>query len=130
MLWKCERFGLRVAHPLDDRQPAAFQQPGGVSQRGVQSHVVVDLEQLPGGQAQVLAVPGVALIPVGDDGVDAVVAPVELDDHQDAAVALGPGGAGRLREEAGDGRGQGQQGGRVQEVAAGKHGNTSSGEEE
>ena len=46
-------------------------------------------------QPERLAVPGVALVAEGDDGVDPVVAAVELDDDQDAAVALGLGGAGR-----------------------------------
>ena len=47
---------------------------------------------------------GVALVGERDDGVDAVVAAVELHDHQHPAVALRHGRAGRAGQEAGDGR--------------------------
>jgi hypothetical protein len=56
---------------------------------------------------------GVALVLEGNDGVDAVVAAVELDDDEDAAVALRRGGAGRLHQEGRHGRGQGHQGRRA-----------------
>src|SRR5262245_18070017 len=70
------------------------------------------------------AVFGVALVGEGDDGVDAVVAAVELDDDQDAAVALRLGGAGSLGQEAGDGGSQGEQGRSLEKIAACQgHGN-------
>ncbi len=65
---------------------------------------IVDLVQLIGGQAEGLAAPGVALVLVGDDRVDAVVAAVELDDDQDAAVLQRRGGPCRRGEEPGYGR--------------------------
>ena len=59
-----------------------------------------------GRQAKVAAVLRVALVLVGDDGVDPVVAAVELNDDQDSRVSFRLGSAGGPGEEAGDGRGQ------------------------
>jgi len=58
----------------------------------------------------------------GDDGVDAVVAPVQFHDHQHPAVALRHGGPSGSGQEAGDGWGQGEKGRVLQEIATGKHG--------
>ena len=53
--------------------------------------------------------PGVPIVLERDDGVDAVVAAVELHDDQDAAILLGAGGVRRARQEAGQRRRQGDQ---------------------
>ena len=91
---------------------------------GVQADPVIDLHEPVLRQPQAPAVLGVALVGEGDDGVDAVVAAVELDHDQHPAVTGWAGGAGRLRQEGGHGRGQGEQGGAFQEVAAGRHGSS------
>jgi len=56
----------------------------------VQGEAVVELVQLGGGLLQLGPVLFVVVVLEGDDGVEAVVAAVELDDDQDVAgVALG-----------------------------------------
>ena len=67
----------------------------------MQADLAVDLDQPLLGQAERLAVLRVPLVLERDDRIDAVVAAVELDDDQDAAVFLRAGGARRARQEAG-----------------------------
>ena len=92
---------IRIANSLHDRELAPFEKLGGAGQARMQAYRVADLEQAVGGEPQGLAVLGVAVILVRDDRVDAVVAAVELDDHQDVAVAVGSGRACRRGQESG-----------------------------
>jgi hypothetical protein len=95
---------------LDDRQAPSLQQPARVGHRRVQTDLVVDLDQLVPGQAQNLAVLGVALVLEGHHRIDAVVAPVQFEDDEHAAVAPRRGGSGRAGQEDRHRRRQGQQG--------------------
>ena len=81
---------VRVADALHDRQPAILDHVGRAAHRRMEPDVVCQLAKPISRQTQLLAMPGVILVAVRDDGVDAVVAPVELDHDQDAAVAVGP----------------------------------------
>src|SRR5205823_6160156 len=77
--------GVGIADTLDDRQAAGLEQPGGISHRGVEADMVVDLEKLIGRQAKRFAMAGITLVRERDDSVDAVVAAVELDDNEHSA---------------------------------------------
>ena len=100
-----------VAHTLHDRQLARFEQLAGVGQRWVQADLVVDLYQALFRQAEGLAVLGIALVGKRYDRVYAVVAAVQLDDDEHAAVALDLGRPRGLRQEGRHGRRQGEEGG-------------------
>ena len=76
----------------------------------MQADLAVDLDQPLLGQPDGLAVLGIPVVLERDDGVDAVVAAVELQDDQDATVLLWSGGVRRARQEAGQRRRKGDQG--------------------
>ncbi len=118
-------IGIRVAHPLHDRQPAVLDHVGRGSHRRVQADATGQLAHALGRDSQLPAMPGIVLIPERDNGVDAVVAAVELDHDQDAAVALGPGRHRGSREEARYGRCQREHGRTLQQTAVREHGKDS-----
>src|SRR5262245_49760841 len=77
---------VRIPHSLHDRQAATLQQSGRLAQRWVQTHRVVDLDQLVGSDAELATAAGITLIAIRHDGIDAVVAAIELNDDQHAGV--------------------------------------------
>ncbi len=56
----------------------------------MQAEPVGNLAQLVGGKPQLAAILAVCLVAEGNDGVDPVVAPVELEHDQNSCIALGP----------------------------------------
>jgi hypothetical protein len=87
----------------------------------VQSNVISDPDEPVGGQSEDLAVMGITLVFEGDDRVDPVVAAIELNDNQHAALFLGCGSPDRSSEKARDRRGEGDQGKRAQNIASRDH---------
>ncbi len=61
---------------------------------------------------------GIAFVGKRHDGVDAVIASVELNDDQHPTVGLWLGGTGGLGEEAGNRGRQGQEGGGLEKITA------------
>ncbi len=98
--------GVGIPDSLDDREPPGFEQVGRRPHRRVQAEAVADLEELFHREPQHAAMLPVSLVAEGHDGVDPVVAPIELQHHQHAAVALRPAGPGRARQKRRDRRGQ------------------------
>ena len=105
---------VRVADALHDGELPAFEQLREAGQRRVEADAVVDLRDGLCVEAQLRAVLAVVVVGVGGDGVQAVVAAVELQDDEDAAVGvalrLGGQGVGRAGEEGRHGGAAGQQG--------------------
>src|SRR5437016_6932925 len=83
--------------------------------------MVIDLEKFVGRQAKGLAMAGIAFIGERHDGVDAVVAAVQLDDDEDASITLCLGGSDRLSQKAGHRGRKRQESGGFEEMATGKH---------
>ena len=107
MLRKCDRFGFGYPTPgTIASRPDSSSLPGCADRR-VQADLAADLDQPHLGQPDRLAVLGVPLILERDDGIDAIVAAVQLQDDQDPAVFLGAGGVAVVRQEAGQ-RGRAQ----------------------
>src|SRR5262249_23950762 len=88
----------------------------------MQADVVVHLDEAVLLQPQCLAMLGVAVVGEGHDRVDAVVAAVQLDDHEHPSFALRCRGAGGPGQETGDGRRQGERGRMLQAITSGEHG--------
>ena len=89
---------------MDEGELSILQQLGKPAERRVEGDAVVDLVQSLGGR-QIDAGPMllVEVVLVGDDGVEAVVAAVELDDDEHVALV-------RFRLRGQDGGGAGQEG--------------------
>ncbi len=64
----------------------------------------------------------VRFIAEGNDGIDSVIAAIELDDDEDAGIGISSGGAGHVVQECGDERGKGHKAGTPQEMTSGDHG--------
>ena len=92
---------VRIPDARNDRRPARFEQLPCVAHRRVQTYLAADFDQPPLGQPDRHVVPGIAVVLVRDDRVDAVVVAVELQDDQDAAVFLGAGGVRRRARKPG-----------------------------
>ncbi len=80
---------IRVADPLDDRQPPALEQVSRRPHRGVKADAVADFQKLLGREPKLAAVFRIGLVAERDDGVDAVIAAVELKHDEHSSVARG-----------------------------------------
>jgi hypothetical protein len=78
---------VRITDALHDRQLPLLQELLQAGQGGMQPHAVVDPADLVLRYLQVRAVLAVVIVAVGHDGVQAVVAAVELQDDEHAAAA-------------------------------------------
>jgi hypothetical protein len=106
--------GLVVAETLHPGQLARLPGRQQRAQAGVQTEAVVQSQDRIRGDRQPRAQTVVVRVRVGDQGVEPVVAALELHEHQGA----GPGGLGRdLLGSAGPGRKHGPDSGPPQEVA-------------
>ena len=92
---------VRITDAGHDRQPARIQQLARVAHRRVQADLAVDLDQSLFRQPDRLAITRVTIVLERDDGIDAVVAAVELDDDQNTIVLSWLDRSGRACEEAG-----------------------------
>ena len=84
-------IGIGIADTLDDGEPAFFEQLGHLAQGRVQTDLRIDLHDVAGWQAKTGAVLGITFVGERHDGVDSVVAAIELEHHEDAAFRLRPG---------------------------------------
>lgn len=73
---------LRIADTEGDRQPPLPPQGNQRLQCRVEPEPLVERDDPPGRHGEGRTQPLVRRIPIGDDGVEAVVAAVELDQHQ------------------------------------------------
>ena len=93
-----------ITDRLHDRQPALFAELRETAERRMQPDVIVDRLQVLGLERELGPALVVDVVAVGDDGVEAVVAPVELDDDEDPSVGIA------LRAVGQGERGAGQEG--------------------
>ena len=103
---KVRAIRIGIADTLNDRQSSALEQLGCACHGRVQPDAVCDLEQPVGGKTQRFSISGVPFVVVGNNGIDSVIASVELDDDQHATVFLGPRRPPGAHEETGDRSGQ------------------------
>src|SRR4051812_25973910 len=81
--------GIRVTHALDDREPAVVEEFFGGLHLRMKTNMIVELVKFSRIQPESITVTTVAVVGVGDDRIDSVVAAIKLDDDEHPATGLG-----------------------------------------
>jgi hypothetical protein len=79
---------MLVAASVDDRHPPVLEQPFEADHRGVEAEVIVDLEDLAIRNTEMRPGAVVRGVPVGNDGVQAVVAARQLEHDENSFRAF------------------------------------------
>src|SRR5881398_1674771 len=77
---------VRIANALDDRELPRVQKSAEAAQRRVQTKLIVNANQAILGKRQAVSISRITFVAERDDGVDAVIAAVELNDDKDAGI--------------------------------------------
>jgi hypothetical protein len=78
-----------IAHTLDDREPLLLKELGKPIERRMQANMVVDLFHIRSRDLDRRPLFSIRVVAIGNNRVQAVVATIELDDHQNAAFRVG-----------------------------------------
>src|SRR5262245_11948431 len=114
-------IGVGITGALNDSEPSILEQIGRGLHVGVKTDGVVYLVDFVGLHAQLATDAGVVFVGVGNDRVQAIVAAIELNDNELAAVGFGVSGERRTRKEGWDKRSERDESRGLQELAASGH---------
>lgn len=125
---KMGAIGVGITDALDNGQVALIQELVETAQGGVEGQVLIDFQQVLIGQGQAGSGASVMVIGPGDQGIEAIVAASQLEDHQGGEIRVDLSRVGAedlpgMGEEGGDRPRQGATGeGGVEELPAGFQG--------